>query len=168
MKPQQPSSVVERLALLEGVPLFSGMGKQALGPLGACLQERECAAGEVICALGEPGETMYFIISGEVTISLPAPNGGQIVVATLGPSNFFGELALIDGQLRSANATSSQASHVLVLSRADFLDFLGEHRQALQNLLLELSRRLREANRLLQEYAASPLHAEPPLLRDAG
>jgi CRP-like cAMP-binding protein len=80
-------------------------------------------------------------------------------VATFGPSNFFGELALIDGQLRSANATSSQASHVLLLSRDDFLDFLGKHRQALQNLLLELSRRLREANRLLQDFAAAPLNA---------
>lgn len=152
----QPASVAEHVALLEGVPLFSGMDRQALGPLGACLQTRECASGELVCALGEPGETMYFIVSGEVEITLPGPDGGQIVLACLGPSNFFGELALIDGQLRSANATSTGASHLLVLSRGDFLDFLGNHRQALENLLLELSRRLREANRLLQEFAKTP------------
>jgi CRP-like cAMP-binding protein len=131
------------------------MADEALHPLGACLQARECASGELVCVLGEPGETMYFIVSGEVKISLPGPNGGQIVVATLGASNFFGELALIDGQPRSANATSTGPSHLLVLSRDDFLDFLGQHRQALQNLLLGLSRRLREANHLLQELAAA-------------
>ena len=108
------------LASLQAIPFFAGLEPGALEHLAATMRSRRFKRGEVLFHLGDPGDALFVIVSGEVKISLPSDTGEEAILATLGPGQVFGELALLDGSPRSASATALVATETVVLPRERF------------------------------------------------
>jgi CRP/FNR family cyclic AMP-dependent transcriptional regulator len=138
---------------LARVPLFAELTVEELDGLRACLRRRRYGRGQVIFLQGDPGTSLYLIESGRVRIVLTSPEGKEVVLALLGPADFFGDLALLDGEPRSADAVAQAPSELVVLRRDNFLRFLDAHPRATVGLLTVLSRRLRHNAQLLQDAA---------------
>jgi CRP/FNR family cyclic AMP-dependent transcriptional regulator len=102
------------LVSLAAIPFFSGLEPDALERLASSMRTRRFRRGEVIFHIGDPGDALFVIVSGEVKISLPSDTGEEAILATLGPGEFFGELALLDGAPRSASAGALSATEAAV------------------------------------------------------
>lgn len=109
------------------------------------------AAGSEIFAKGSPGDSMMAVLRGEVRISSPSPEGHEIVFNIIEAGEIFGEIALIDGQDRSAGATALTDCELLVVHRRDFKPFL-ERRAHICLLLLEIAcQRLRQTSEQVED-----------------
>ncbi len=137
--------------LLAGIPLFAGIARAHLETLAALLRRRRFAAGEVVFDEGDPGTALYILEAGQVKIRLMSPDGREVVLAVLRPHDFFGELALIDEQPRSADAVVRTASEVLVLNRDDFVRCAVAQPQIALNALAAVSRRLRRTDQIIAD-----------------
>ncbi len=125
--------------LVTAVPFFGGLGAAAIADVVRLLSAREVAEGTIVVSVGEPGDAMYFIVSGEVTVHLTS---GSL---KLGPGQFFGEMALLFGAPRSATVTATKPSVLLVLDIADFRELAGR-RPEIVNLIEAEGKRRRDAN----------------------
>ncbi len=141
--------------LLAQVPLFAQLGSGELDTLAALLRRRRFRSGEVIFHEGDAGTALYIIEDGEVKIVLGSPAGKEVVLGLFSPGDFFGELALLDGEPRSADAVATVASRLVTLQREDFARFVTEHPRIATSLLAVLSRRLRRTDQLVHDAAFS-------------
>ena len=106
---------------LRRCPLFSRVDDATLARCTASLRSRRYRRNETIFHQGDPGDSLYVIESGAVKIVLPDPGGEEgAIIATLGPGDFFGELALLDGEEHSATAMALEPTDALVLRRDAF------------------------------------------------
>jgi voltage-gated potassium channel len=121
--------------LVVSVPLFRDLGAAAVADIVRLLQSRDVEAGAVVMRKGDPGDTMYFIVSGEATVHIaPKP-------VVLGPGNFFGEMSLLFGGPRTATVVATKPSVLLVLDIADLHDLAGRRPEFVN--LIETEARLR-------------------------
>ncbi len=128
--------------LVAEVPFFQTLGAAAIADIVRLLHARDVAAGTVVVREGQPGDAMYFIVSGEATAMVtPEP-------VVLRPGAFFGEMALLFGTPRSASVVVTKPSVLLVLDVADFRVLAGR-RPELINVIEAEGRRRREANAAL-------------------
>lgn len=149
---------------LRNVSLFANLSLTELEPLAQQLIARKYRAGEQIFHQGSPGNSMYIVKSGLVEIVVTDNEGGTQVLAQLGPGQFFGEFALLDGLPRSAGALARQRSELLILTRPQCFMYLEQHPSVATNLLVILSRRLRFALQRTEHDEVS----DTPLARLAG
>ena len=106
---------------LAGCVLFEGVDLDAIDACLACLRVRRFRRDETVFHQGDPGDALHVIASGAVKIALPSPDAAEpAILATLGPGDFFGELALLDGDPHSASVIALEPTETLVLGRADF------------------------------------------------
>ena len=131
------------LSVLKQVPLFAGFSATELRDLASFVRPRRYPKGSIIFHQGDPGTTLYLIETGEVKLTVTADSGKEVTLALLGPGAFFGELSLLDGGPRSANAVARVDSKLGVLDREHLLRVLAEHPPANASLLSVVTRRLR-------------------------
>jgi CRP-like cAMP-binding protein len=119
--------------------------------------------------MGAAGESMMAVLSGNVRISVPSPDGKEIVLAILQPGEVFGEIALLDGRERTADATAAVACNLAVLERRDVFAFLDRHPKIWRKLAEVLCSRLRSSDQHLAELALLqvPMRLARALLRFA-
>ncbi len=132
--------------LLAQVPLLSQLAPASLDGVAALMRRHRYAAGEVIFHQGDPGTALYIVEEGEVKIVLGSSRGDEVVLALFGRGDFLGELSLLDGEPRSAEAVATVPSVLWILPRDAFTSFLTAHPQAALVLLAAVSRRLRGAD----------------------
>jgi CRP/FNR family transcriptional regulator, cyclic AMP receptor protein len=144
--------------LLVRNPLFAQIGPDELERMAALFRRRRYRGGEPVFREGDPGTALYIIESGEVKILLGGSEGKEVVLSLLAPGEFFGELALLDGEPRSADAVTTTPTELLVLPRDEFLRFLREMPSVAINMLAALSRRFRRTDRLVHDAAFSDVH----------
>lgn len=140
-------------ALLAKVPLFGSLPPEDLEGLAALLQPRQYSKGEIIFHAGDVGNGLYIIRKGGVTIRLISSGGKEIILSLLRRGDVFGELALLDGEPRSADAVARDEAHLLLLPRETFLRYLGERKELAMQLLIALSRRIRHITDLVHDAA---------------
>ena len=121
------------------VPFFQNLGAAAIADIVKLLHTRDAAKGTVLFRQGQPGDSMYFIVSGEVSINIGSG------ATKLGAGEFFGEMALLFGVPRSATVVVSRPSLLLVLDIANFRELAGQRPQLLATIETEAKRR-RDAN----------------------
>ncbi|TAN54494.1 MAG: cyclic nucleotide-binding domain-containing protein [Betaproteobacteria bacterium] len=135
---------------LSEMDLFAGRKPDTLAALQACLEQRACKAGERIFGVGDAGDELYLIRRGSVRIVLPLGGGEAHHLATFGRGDFFGEMAFLDRDPRSADAIAFSDTDLYALSRVRFDAVAAEHRRLAAQLLGGLARvlaiRLRYAN----------------------
>jgi CRP-like cAMP-binding protein/tetratricopeptide (TPR) repeat protein len=122
----------------------------------AVTQTESCEAGEVIFKRGDPGDTCYVIIEGQVEVTVPDALGNAVVVSTLGPGDFFGEIALLQSVPRTATVAITQPSRFLVLDRRS-LATVSQIAPAVGEMLVEIGRRRLEARMRDPQELMSPL-----------
>jgi CRP/FNR family cyclic AMP-dependent transcriptional regulator len=139
--------------LFEGHTIFGKLPPSDLDALLSHARVERYPAGREIFAKGSPGRSMLAILTGSVRISVPSPTGREIVLTILKSGEVFGEIALIDGEDRTADATAITDCDLLVLDRRDFMPFL-ERRADLCILFLKLlCQRLRQTDRQVEDQA---------------
>jgi CRP-like cAMP-binding protein len=126
---------------LAEVPLFSTLETREHRVVAGLLHERRYEKGEVIFDQGEDSQALYVVISGLVLICRQGePETGK--VAEIGPGRAFGELAILGGYRRSAQARAAQACVLQTLSRSDFEGLVESHRTVALKITLQIARQL--------------------------
>lgn len=138
------------IAMLEKNPLWSGLDRKDLKAIVKVAMERKFETGDIILSRGEGGVGFYLIRDGSVEIK----SDGNIL-AKLGPGQFFGEMAILDNQPRSADVVAAEPSRCLIVSEWSFKALISDNPRIALNMLQEFARRLREANKS-QNPAATP------------
>lgn len=136
----------DALPVLKSVPLFREVSEADLRAIADLVRERRQPKGSLILTQGDEGEALFLIRSGQVKVTIVAEDGREVILSVLGPGSFFGEMALIDDEPRSAHVFAMQESVLLVLRREDFRARLARSPELAIALLRELSRRLRRAD----------------------
>lgn len=138
---------LDRIAdFLATVPLFHELDRTALRSFAEITREQKFAKGAMIVTEGDPGDALFVVRSGEVKVLLIGEDGREVILGVLGVGDHFGELSLIDGRPRSAHVVATQPSSLLILRRTDFRRQVEQQPQVGWALLMELSRRLRQAD----------------------
>ena len=139
----------DALRVLESVPLFADLPANELEDLVGVMQWIERPSNAPLWRQGQTADGLHVIVEGKIAISLRQPGGSELRVATLGPRDVLGEVPLLDGGTRSANARVESAARLLFLSRPDFEALtLRRHRTALtvrRRILSLVCERLRKA-----------------------
>ena len=107
--------------------------------------------GKFLFQKGDKGSALFIVKKGPVKIILPSQSGIEIMVTIFAQGDYFDEMALLDGEPRSADAVTIEPSEVLVLDRTGFLSFLQSNPEAIKALLILLSRRIRKTDELLED-----------------
>ncbi len=145
--PSTMSVSLDRITdFLSTVPLFRELERSAVRGFAELTREQRFAKGALIVSEGDAGDALYVVRSGEVKVVVGGEDGREVILHVLGVGDHFGELALIDGRPRSAHVISTQASSLLVLRRTDFRRQVEQTPQVAWGLMMELSRRLRQAD----------------------
>ena len=135
--------------LLAAVPLFERFNDEERELLATQLDEVEFQAGQMIFRRTDPGGAIFIVASGEVEVFIEDTTGSRIVFETVKPGHFFGELSLLDGESRSASAQALVLTRALRVDRQDLEQLFARHPTAAMDVLAVITRRLREADKLL-------------------
>lgn len=154
----QPQRDVKRTALRTS-PLFQAMLPEELDAILGFATERRCRRGQMIFQKGDTGSSMMAVLSGRVRISAVNADGKEITLNVINPGQMFGEIALLDGEPRSAAASAIEDTSLLVVERRHFLPFLASNQTLASRLLAVLCERLRNTSLALEQIALFDLEA---------
>lgn len=149
----------ELVDLLSPGSLFAGASAEQLDAIAARATPRKFARGEVIIHQGDPGECFYILTSGVARVSVVAANGREITLDFLEAGAVVGEIAVLDGQDRTATVIAHEAATAMRLDRAAIRDIIAERPDFAWQLLGQMARRLRQANATIEgdrAFASGP------------
>ena len=132
----------EKMKRLQGVPIFQRCSQKQLRAVARITEVFDAAPDSVLTRAGEPGREFYFIYEGTVRVEVSPRKRVR-----LGPGDFFGEMSLLDGEPRSATVIAETPLRLLVIKSRNFWGLLDEVPELTQNVLLALSRRVRQAEK---------------------
>ena len=144
-----PASAEETAALLARVPVFDELADDDLRRVADVSVPRRFAPGEVVFREGDDSDTCYVVHGGHARAIREHPDGRQITLATFGPGDIFGELAMFDDERRSATVEATDDLDVLAILGGDMRRLLRRHPDMAVKLVISISRRLRAANERL-------------------
>lgn len=156
MTPQVPIDKVELIG--RSFP-FGELDESVRAALASICRWDRRAAGEVIFRQGDPGTSMVAILSGSVRVVTSSADGKRLAIAVLGEGEVVGEMALLEGGIRSADVITEEPTELLVLERRDLIPFLEHNPQICIMLLEVLSARLRRTTESLSDRAFLSLEA---------
>jgi CRP-like cAMP-binding protein len=140
------SDLRQTMGFLQKVPLFQSLNTRQLERLSKRMLEREYDSDQAIVTQDKGGEGFFVILSGKAKAVRQRSDGMEVLVNTFGPTDFFGELALLDDGLRTASVIATEPTRCLVLTRWDFLSALRESEVEMAIVILEeLAKRFRRA-----------------------
>jgi CRP/FNR family transcriptional regulator, cyclic AMP receptor protein len=145
---------------LRHVPLFESLDDETARKLCQLLESIDCKAETSLFRAGDEGDAMYLIERGKVRICVQATDGRDMTLTELGRGDFFGEMALLDGQRRSADAIVAEDARLAVLSREHFLSFVRSSPDVALELLTALANRLRHTDELVRRSATRNVNVE--------
>ncbi len=142
---------MDREDMLEKVPIFAGLDRKHLNQLSRIMVPRTFKTGDVIIKEGDQGAGVFVITSGQVEVVGGADKASPTVLNTLGPGDFFGEMALFEGFPRSATVRCLEDTECLAMTRWDFRAELNTHSEIAIAVIEAMARRLRETDARLTE-----------------
>jgi len=146
-------TIDQKKALLQEHFLLRHLSAADLAKLADRSEVKSYAADAPIFSRGDAAQTMMVVVKGKVQISSPSFEGDKIIFAIMHPGDVFGEIALIDGHDRSTDASTIEATEVLVLQRDDFLKVLEHNAKLCIDLLRVMCTRIRRTNELLEDFS---------------
>jgi uncharacterized membrane protein len=148
------------LEALRSVPLFAGLDDDAARNLRDLLRTRDVPGESPLFKLGDSGDAMYLIESGRVRISVHDSFGHIVTLAELSGGDFFGEMAILDGKARSADATVIEDARLAILARRDFLAFVRRNPDVALKMLSAITNRLRDTDEMLRQRVSRNANVE--------
>jgi CRP/FNR family transcriptional regulator, cyclic AMP receptor protein len=155
----QPASQMT-LEALRSVPLFASLDDDAARELRSLLSDKRVPQNTRLFRQGEKGDAMYLIESGRVRISIRDDDEQEVILAELAQGDFFGEMSLIDGRQRSADAKVIEDAQLAILSRNAFLSFVRSNPDVALEMLSALTDRLRRTDELLRSRVSRNANEE--------
>jgi CRP/FNR family transcriptional regulator len=140
------STTSANIELLRRVPLFSELSEEELSPIADVAIPRSYPKGVRVFHEGDTSDACYIVRNGDLRVTREHPDGRAIALATLGPGDIFGELAMLDGEARSASVEALSECDLLALPAGDVRRLLASTPETTVKLVVALVRRLREAN----------------------
>ncbi|MGB9192583.1 MAG: Crp/Fnr family transcriptional regulator [Azonexus sp.] len=141
------------LVVLRNVPLFSGLDESELQRLSQVAVRRRAGRNEQVVRAGEDAESLIVLLTGRAKVTNFDEEGREIILAWLGPGEFFGEMGLIDGSPRSASVVAVEPCELLSIGKTEFQRCMQDNFQVAQKLMQILVRWLREADRNIESLA---------------
>jgi CRP/FNR family cyclic AMP-dependent transcriptional regulator len=141
------------LVVLRNVPLFSGLEESELERLARVAGRRRVGRSEQVVRAGETADALLIMLTGRAKVTNFDEEGREVILAWLGPGEFFGEMGLIDDSPRSANVIAVENCELMVLGKQEFQRCMQDNFQVAQKLMQILVRRLREADRHIESLA---------------
>jgi CRP-like cAMP-binding protein len=129
--------------------IFEALPYEELETIAQLLRERRLAESEVLCRQGDPGDALFIVTGGRIRLSTTDPNGNEKILTYFTDGQFFGEMALLTGDPRSATATAETDSQLLVLDKQAFDQLLANHAQIMREMLKVVSQRTMQTNQQL-------------------
>ena len=149
----------DRLSLLRNHPLFCELTPPILERISAYIKRRSVPKGSTIFEKGDAGVGLIGVVSGSVKISVTSANGRDIVLNIIRPGEVFGEIALLDGRARTANATAMSDCDLITIERREFIPFLRSEPDVTLKLMEILCSRLRKTSEQVQDVTFLNLSA---------
>ena len=141
------------LELLRTHPFFSALAEQEVQHLLKHSRTRRVAAGQVIFHREGPGDGLYGVLSGRVAFTVDSAEGKELILNILGPGEFFGEIALLDGKGRTAAAVARDNCQLLFIDRSEFFAFVSHRPEMMLAIIAMLCARLRRATDYIENSA---------------
>ena len=140
---------------LESVNLFYDVKDSVIEEISNLCQSKTYPKNSMIILEEEFGDQLFIVRTGTVKITRVNDEGKEVILALLGVGDFFGEMAILDGKSRSANALAQEKCEVITINSADFLNVLKNNFQVSMNLLEELAVRLRKSDQQIEALSLS-------------
>ena len=138
--------------------LFSELDDRELASVAAVAKTRRYAKDDVVFHESESGDVFCLIREGKVKVTMISPEGKEIILSMLGPGDYFGEMALLDDEPRSATVVALEPLELLTIWRSDFLQILQENFSITRKILAETSRRLRKMSARAESLATMDVY----------
>jgi CRP/FNR family transcriptional regulator, cyclic AMP receptor protein len=143
--------------LLKANPFFAGFDAAGLDAIAALCVTRRLDAGELLFLKGDAGDALYAVRRGQIRIATGTDAGRRLTLNLLGSGDVFGEVALLDGQARTADATAIEPTELFMVRRRDFLDLLERQPAFAVRLIELLCQRIRWMSERMEESVLLPL-----------
>ncbi len=138
--------MVENKSFLKYVPIFAELDDETHNSIRELGKIKKFERGSTILMEHESGSALFVIVRGKVKVYRESDDGREVILSIMCESDFFGEMAILDGLSRSANVTAIEDSEIFIIQRTDFLNLLSLHPEVSIALLQELTTRLRSAD----------------------
>jgi CRP/FNR family transcriptional regulator, cyclic AMP receptor protein len=168
--PKSPPRVLDKLAPLRNHPLFREFPPAVIEHFGTYMTRRSVRRGATIFAKGDPGTGLMAVLWGSVKISVPTADGREAVLNIINPGEIFGEIALLDGRPRTADAAAMDDCELMVIDRRDFIPFLREQPDIALKFIEILCARIRHTSEQVEDvmYLSFPGRLAKTLLQLTG
>jgi CRP-like cAMP-binding protein len=159
-----------KIAILSTLPGLAGCPPVVIDDLADAAVWVEVAAGEQLFEVGDAGRRLIVLAEGRVRLSVPSPEGKEITIATAVDGDLFGEIAVLDGGVRTARATALVPSRLLSIDRVDLMRLMQKHWILAERMLHLVCAHLRRATTQIEEltFAAAPSRVARALVRALG
>jgi CRP-like cAMP-binding protein len=142
---------IDKLAILRNHPLFGQLGADALNRLGSYAHTKSVRLGTTIFEKGDPGTSLFAVLSGTVKISNRSTDGKDAVLNMIAAGGIFGEIALLDGQPRTADAFAVSDCQLMVIDRRDFVPLISQNPEIALKLIEVLCSRIRRTSEQVED-----------------
>ena len=147
------SAEAKMVELLRKVPIFDNLSDDELVAVKKCTVTRNYPKNSVIINEGDSSDSLYIIVAGRVTVYLSDENGKEVILNSQGEGDYFGELAIVDNDKRSASVVTTEKSTFLVISKSDFKNVLSSNPELAFNLIRGLTHRVRDLTENVRSLA---------------
>lgn len=141
--------------ILNSINIFSELSDKECSTLQKFFKPRNYLKNSMIILEEEYGDLVFVVQTGTIKITRVNDEGKEVILALLGPGEIFGELAILDGEARSANALAQENCHLLAINKEDFLEILKNNFSISYNLMCELAKRLRKSDQQIEALSLS-------------
>src|SRR6202047_4452412 len=145
------SKQAEFAVILKMNPMFADLGSDELQRISNLCHTQHLGLGEVLFQKGDPGDALFGVRRGQIRIETGAPDGSRLTLNFMGPGDLFGEVAVLDGQSRTADATAGEPTELFVLRREDFLGHLEREPKVAIKIIQLLCQRIRWQSERMEE-----------------
>ena len=165
--PAPPAPHIDRHKLLAAHPFFSGFARPVIDRLLSHAITRRVKKGTILFRKGDPGTSLYAVCAGSVRISVPSFQGQDAIFNLIPPGELFGEIALLDGGARTADAMVIEDSELMVIERRDFIPLVREYPDIAMKLIEVVCTRLRRTSEQVEDivFLGLPERLAKALLR---
>ena len=140
---------------LNRINIFSDLSEKECESLKTLCKPRNYLKNSMIILEEEYGDLVFVVKIGTIKITRVNDEGKEVILALLGPGEMFGELAILDGEARSANALAQENCELLAINKEDFLDILKHYPTVSYNVMCELAKRLRKSDQQIEALSLS-------------
>lgn len=141
--------------ILNSINIFSELSDKECSTLQKFFKPRNYLKNSMIILEEEYGDLVFVVQTGTIKITRVNDEGKEVILALLGPGEIFGELAILDGEARSANALAQENCQLLAINKEDFLEILKNNFSISYNLMCELAKRLRKSDQQIEALSLS-------------